>query len=111
MNYRIMGRFMSLIVLTEAIFMLPAWAISVLYGEFESARAFAVAIAATVIVSVLVYVCCTSARIRFYAREGLVCVGLGWLIMSFVGCLPFMISGEIPEFIDAYFETVYRCVF
>ena len=106
MNYRIMGRFMSLIVLTEAIFMLPAWAISVLYGEFESARAFAVTIAATVIVSVLVYVCCKRARIRFYAREGLVCVGLGWLIMSFVGCLPFMISGEIPEFIDAYFETV-----
>ena len=37
-------------------------------------------------------------------REGFIIVALSWLIMSFFGCLPFMISGDIPNFFDAFFE-------
>ncbi len=43
---------------------------------------------------------------NFYAKEGLVIVGLSWFIISLVGCLPFIINGDIPLFIDAFFETV-----
>jgi len=43
---------------------------------------------------------------RIYAKEGLVIVGLSWLIISFFGALPFVISGEIPNIINALFETV-----
>ncbi|MDD6194114.1 MAG: TrkH family potassium uptake protein [Lachnospiraceae bacterium] len=106
MNHRMVGRFLSLIVLTEAIFMLPAWLISLAHGEMKGAWAFAVTIVATILASVFVLLICRKAQIKFYAREGLVCVGLGWIIMSFVGCMPFLLSGEIPNFIDAYFETV-----
>ncbi len=106
MNYRMMGRFLSLIVLTEAIFMIPAWIISLYCQETGSAAAFAATIICTSIIAVLILIICRKAEIKFYAREGLVCVGLGWLILSFVGCMPFLISGEIPSFIDAYFETV-----
>lgn len=42
----------------------------------------------------------------FFAREGFVIVGLSWVVMSIVGALPFYISGEIPNYIDALFETV-----
>ena len=42
----------------------------------------------------------------FYAREGLICVGSSWIIMSLVGCLPFVLSGAIPNYIDALFEIV-----
>ena len=42
----------------------------------------------------------------FRAREGFVATGLSWIVMSFFGCLPFYLSGEIPQFIDALFETV-----
>lgn len=42
----------------------------------------------------------------FFAREGFVTVSLGWLISSFFGCMPFLISGEIPNFVDAMFEIV-----
>ena len=42
----------------------------------------------------------------FYAREGFVCVGLAWIIMSAIGCLPFYLSGEIPNYVDALFEMV-----
>lgn len=42
---------------------------------------------------------------NIYAKEGFVICGLGWLIMSALGALPFVISGCIPSYIDAFFET------
>ena len=41
-----------------------------------------------------------------YAKEGFIIVALSWIILSAVGAMPFVISGEIPNFIDAYFEVV-----
>lgn len=41
-----------------------------------------------------------------YAKEGFVIVALAWLAMSAIGALPFVISGEIPSYVDAFFETV-----
>ena len=41
-----------------------------------------------------------------YAKEGFVIVSLAWVVLSAVGALPFYISGEIPSYIDAFFETV-----
>ena len=50
----------------------------------------------------------------FYAREGFAVVALSWILLSVTGALPFVISGEIPHFIDAMFETCLlytsRCV-
>lgn len=42
---------------------------------------------------------------KFYAKEGFVIVSLSWLLVSLFGALPFVISGDIPSFIDAFFET------
>ncbi|BBK76986.1 TrkH family potassium uptake protein [Clostridium butyricum] len=41
-----------------------------------------------------------------YAKEGFLIVGFAWIIISAIGALPFVISGAIPSFIDAFFETV-----
>ena len=41
-----------------------------------------------------------------YAKEGFVVVALAWLVMSAIGALPFVISGSIPSYVDALFETV-----
>jgi len=41
-----------------------------------------------------------------FAREGFVIVALAWIVLSLVGALPFTLSGEIPNYIDAFFETV-----
>ena len=49
---------------------------------------------------------CNHCSKAFYAREGLVCVGISWIVMSLLGALPFYISREIPSFLDALFETV-----
>ena len=43
---------------------------------------------------------------EIYAREGFVCVGASWVLMSVFGALPFLFSGEIPSAVDALFETV-----
>lgn len=42
----------------------------------------------------------------FYAREGFVTVSLSWILLSLVGAVPFVITGEIPSYVDAVFETV-----
>ncbi len=43
---------------------------------------------------------------RIYTREGFFIVAMSWVILSAFGALPFWISGEIPNYLDAFFETV-----
>ena len=43
---------------------------------------------------------------RIYSKEGFITVGAAWIILSLFGALPFVISGAIPNYIDAFFETV-----
>lgn len=45
-------------------------------------------------------------KTSFYLKEGFVTVALSWIILSVIGALPFVISGEIPRYVDAFFETV-----
>ncbi|MBE5743569.1 MAG: TrkH family potassium uptake protein [Clostridiales bacterium] len=42
----------------------------------------------------------------FYSKDGFITVALTWIIVSLIGAVPFVISGEIPSFIDAFFEMV-----
>ncbi len=46
------------------------------------------------------------AKTELFAREGFVCVSLSWILMSLFGALPFVLSGDIPSYTDALFETV-----
>ena len=41
-----------------------------------------------------------------YAKEGMVVVALAWILWSLFGALPFFLSGYIPSYLDAFFETV-----
>ena len=43
---------------------------------------------------------------RIYSKEGFITVALTWIVLSFFGALPFVLSGAIPNYIDALFETV-----
>lgn len=106
MNYRMMGKFISRILFVEAVFMLPALLIAVYHGEEKTIFGFLTGMVMTFAVALLLYLLCRKARKGFYAREGLVCVGASWIMMSLLGCLPFYFSREIPRFIDALFETV-----
>ncbi len=106
MNFKMMGRFISLIVAIEAAFMLPALAISLGYGEMPAARAFLITLGIMLALAGSMYALCRKAGRLFGAREGLVCVALSWIVMSLLGALPFVLCGQIPNYIDALFEIV-----
>ena len=74
MNYRMMGKFISRILLVEAVFMLPALLISLYRNERNSVYGFCFAIVITLAAAVILAVLCRRAKKGFYAREGLVCV-------------------------------------
>lgn len=106
MNYKMMGRFIGRILWVEAVFMVPALLIAIFNGETKSVAGFSASIIATFLLSVMLKISCGDSSKSFYAREGFVCVGISWIIISFLGCLPFVISGDIPDIVDALFETV-----
>ena len=106
MNYKMMGRFIGRILMVEAVFMVPAMLISLWEREFGSVRAFMWSIGIVAAVSGVLMFFCRGSKNRFYAKEGMACVGLSWFVMSLLGCLPFYISGVIPDFVDAFFEIV-----
>lgn len=106
MNYKMMGRFIGKMLIVEAVFMLPAVLISLAEGERSSVLAFLISIVVIMLVAAILLLACKGSKNKFYAREGLVCVGLSWAIMSVMGCLPFYLSGAIPDFVDAFFEIV-----
>ena len=106
MNMKMMGRFIAQIVAIEAVFVLPALAISLGYGEWPAVQAFAVTMGIMLALAGILYVLCRKAGRLFGAREGLVCVALSWMIMSLLGALPFVLSGQVPHYIDALFEIV-----
>lgn len=106
MNYKIICRIISQILAIEGVLMLPAVIIGVCDGTTESVLAFLITMSATLAFSGILALFSRKAKKGFYAREGFVCVGLGWVFLSIFGCLPFVISGEIPHFADALFEIV-----
>lgn len=106
MNYKMMGRIISQILFLEAVFMLPALLISLFEQNVPAIWGFLISIVGSAATSGLLFGICRRAIRRFYAREGLVCVGMSWILLSLFGCLPFFISGEIPNFLDALFEIV-----
>ena len=106
MNYKMMGRFIAQILSVEGLFMLPALLISLFQGETAASEGFLYTIALAAAVSAVLFLLCRKAPNAFYAKEGLVCVGISWIVLSLVGCLPFYISREIPAYVDAFFEIV-----
>ena len=106
MNYKMMGRFIGQIISLEAVLMIPALLISVFYGESHTVQAFLLTIGIAIVIGALLLLVCRKAGRIFGARDGLSCVGLSWIALSLLGCLPFWFSREIPHFMDAFFEIV-----
>ena len=106
MNYKMMGRFIAQILMITGVFMLPALAISVYCGETAAVYAFLLTLGVFALVIGLLMLTCRGAASAFYAKEGLVCAGASWIVLSLLSCLPFYFSREIPSYLDALFEIV-----
>ena len=102
MNYRMIAYILSRVLLIMAGLLLLPLAAALVYGE--SVLPFAVTILLTALCGGALLLFRPKTR-EIYAREGFVCVGLSWVLMSLLGAVPFVISGDIPRFVDAFFET------
>ena len=89
-----------------AILLMLPMLVAFVYGELVQAWSFLVASICAFALGGLFAVCNRTKDRVIYAREGFAIVALAWLTMSAVGALPFVLSKEIPSFIDAFFETV-----
>lgn len=106
MNRRMVLYMLGKIVQLEAVLMLPALICSAIYREVNVLFSFAITILICLVTGFLMALFSKARNQTIYAREGFVIVALAWIIMSALGALPFVISGEIPRFEDAFFETV-----
>ena len=97
------GYVIGRILLTEAALLALPAVTALAYGE--SLRPFL--LTAVLLVAVgLIMGRKKPVRTALYARDGFAVVALAWLLMSAFGALPFVISGDIPFYVDAFFETV-----
>lgn len=103
MNVRIILYTLGWVLNLEAAAMLLPLICSLCYGE--SPVPFLIAIAATAVLGIILTVK-KPKSISMYSREGYTSVALSWVVLSIMGALPFFISGYIPNFMDAVFETV-----
>ncbi len=88
-----------------ALMLLPAL-VAVIYNEYKCLSAFLItAILSFLLGTVIAFSCRTDNRV-IYAKEGFAIVAIAWIGLSAIGALPFVISGEIPSYVDALFETV-----
>ena len=106
MNYKMMGRFIAQILTIEGIFMVPALILSLVFGETGATWAYLYTLAAIAVTVAVLLLISRGAPSAFYAKEGLVCVGVSWIVLSIFGSMPFYLSQEIPRYIDAFFEIV-----
>jgi trk system potassium uptake protein TrkH len=106
MNYKMMGRLLGNILMVEAAFMLPSLFIGLYKEENSSVIGFAASMCIIFLLGLILINVCKGSKKGFKAKEGLVCVSVSWITMSLLGALPFYISGNIPSYLDAVFETV-----
>lgn len=104
MNKSIILHILGWIMIFEAAFMLLPVIVALIYGE-PSGYSFLITIGVCLIIGIPLALKKPKSRV-FYAKEGFISVALGWIILSFMGSLPFYISGQIPHFVDAIFEIV-----
>lgn len=77
-----------------------------LHYQEESWKAIAISAGLSFLIGGIAYGSTIRTRESIKKREGYLIVGLGWIILSLFGSLPYYLSGAIPEYTDAFFETM-----
>lgn len=105
MNHNAILFFLGYILRLEAIFLLPSLLIAIFQGEIAAGHAIAITILLSAALSLLPLLF-KGKETAITHREGFVIVSLSWIVISLMGALPFTLSGYIPSYLDAFFETV-----
>lgn len=104
MNILIILYIIGYVLKIEGILMLFPTIVGLLYGEVEY-LGFLICAVVTMLVGLLLSFKKPKNQV-FYAKEAFVSVPSAWIFLSLFGCLPFVVNGDIPRFVDAFFEMV-----
>lgn len=105
MNKRSIIYILGWVLIVEAVAMQIGTITSLIYGEKE-AWYFVLTGLVSAILGVLAVKVKKPKNMVLYQKAGFAATALSWILLSLVGCMPFWLSGEIPHFIDAFYETV-----
>ena len=101
MVYYLTGR----IILLEGALLLAPLAVSLIYGD-NGIVPFLITIGICALIGGLLSLLFRNHSTMIFAKEGFLITALAWVCLSLIGAIPFVLSGEIPNYIDAFFETV-----
>lgn len=104
MNIKRVFHTLGVVLCCEAFLMVLPLVCAFIYGEKEYAS-FLISMLLCLFAGLLLVLLKAKNR-SIYSKEGFVIVALSWIVLSIFGCIPFVISGYIPNFVQAFFETV-----
>ncbi|MBQ3074560.1 MAG: TrkH family potassium uptake protein, partial [Clostridia bacterium] len=104
MNRRMVCHTVGWIVLLEAVLFIPSLIVSLIYSNSCTASFLWSIGIALLAGGAMVFIARPRTKV-IYAKEGFAITTLTWLFVSLIGALPFYLSGQIPKFVDAFFET------
>ena len=106
MNYKKLGKILGKIMILEGILMLAPLAVSLIYNEsLIHIFAFLIPIAIMVPIGFLLQIP-KPERNHLYQKEGFALTAMVWILMTLFGAIPFVINGDIPNYVDACFEIM-----
>lgn len=106
MNRRMIFKVIGSILQVESVFLLLSGIVSAIYREEKTVFAFLISAVLAFVLGIILKLFSKPKTTVIYAKEGFIIVAFAWIFMSLIGALPFVLSGAIPSFIDAFFETV-----
>lgn len=106
MNYSFIFRTISKLLIILAGFLVFPLLVLIIYREWHQLGAFMIPIILLLILGFIIQWIVKEKKRPIFAKEGFTVVSLSWIIISLFGMLPYVISGEIPNVFDAFFETV-----
>ena len=104
MTYSIVLYILGCVLKFESAFLVLPALVGLIYREHASVSYLAVAVLCLILGVLLTHKKPRSTNL--YTREGFVAVALSWIIMSIFGAIPFVLTGDIPFYVDALFETI-----
>ena len=104
MNRRFIGYILGWILIFQGAFLIVPYIVALVYKEESGIACLISALICLILGALLTFK--KPKEKSFYAKDGFVCVALGWIVLSLSGALPFIISREIPDVFDALFETI-----
>ncbi|MBQ8587867.1 MAG: TrkH family potassium uptake protein [Clostridia bacterium] len=106
MNYKKLGKILGKIMIMESILMIAPFTVSLIYKEdMKNILAFVIPIAVLALIGLLLQIP-KPKRNYLYQKEGFALTALVWILMTLFGAIPFVINGDIPNYIDACFEMM-----